>query len=80
MGAKHANRKADHPYPKKGRARGSPLTTTPDYDADELEFFKAVEKWKRDKRKQFPSLSELLGVLKELGWRKEPKGAINDGA
>lgn len=58
------------PMPSKGRQRGSPYTSAIEYDAEEIEFFKAVDEWKRRKGKQFPSLSELLGVLKGLGWRK----------
>lgn len=41
-----------------------------DYDADELEFLKAMDRYKRVNNRPFPTWSEVLGVLKGLGWRK----------
>lgn len=67
--AKHAAKKPRLANVKKSR-RGDPLTTTPDYDADEVEFLKAVDEYKRRKGRPFPSNSEILGVLKKLGWKK----------
>lgn len=40
------------------------------YDADEFEFLLAMDRFKREQNKPFPSWSEALGVLKSLGWRK----------
>lgn len=40
------------------------------YDDDELEFLKAVEKWKRDNRRQYPSCTDILGIAYSLGYRK----------
>ena len=42
-----------------------------DYTPEELEFLAAVDKYKREHRRPFPALTELLGVLKSLGYRKE---------
>ena len=40
------------------------------YDDEELEFMRAVEAYKRQKGRPFPALSELLEILRALGWRK----------
>jgi hypothetical protein len=48
------------------------------YDDDETEFLKAVERYKRERRRPFPTLSELLGVLKGLGWRKVGPGVTGE--
>ena len=47
-----------------------PVTRDVQYAADELEFLKAAERYKREKRRPFPTLTELLAVLRSLGWRK----------
>lgn len=73
MGAKHANKKKPASI-RKPRKRGmSPGSELPDYDADEFDFIKAIDRFKRENRKPFPTWSEVLGVLKGLGWRKEKK-------
>lgn len=40
------------------------------YTADEVEFMMAVEKWKRDNRRPFPTWREVLEVAHRLGYRK----------
>lgn len=42
----------------------------PDYSEDEVEFFKAVEKYKRENRRPFPTWREVLQVIRALGYRK----------
>lgn len=37
---------------------------------EELEFIQAIEKFKRDNGQPFPSWSEVLGIVKKLGYRK----------
>jgi hypothetical protein len=54
------------------RDDGSELTP------DEIEFGMAVEQWRVDNRNpdgsyRFPSCSDLLGIAKKLGYRKEKK-------
>lgn len=50
-----------------------------EYADDEKEFIKAVDSFKLTTGKKFPTLTELLNVLKALGYRKvqdaERKGA-----
>ncbi len=40
------------------------------YNADELEFLVAIDRYKRHRRRPYPDWAEVLGVLKKLGWRK----------
>ncbi len=39
-------------------------------DADDLEFIKAIEAYKEEKGRPFPSWSEVLKILKLLGYKK----------
>jgi hypothetical protein len=40
------------------------------YTPDELEFLKAMDRYKRDNRRPWPTWSEVLAVLRSLGYRK----------
>ena len=40
------------------------------YTDDEVEFMLAVDKYKRDSGSKFPTSSEVLAVLKKLGYKK----------
>jgi hypothetical protein len=40
------------------------------YSDEEWEFMQAMERYKRTKQRPFPTWREVLGVLKELGYRK----------
>lgn len=44
------------------------------FTPDEIEFMKAVDQYKRDNRRPFPTCSEVLAVLKALGYRKQKEG------
>jgi hypothetical protein len=48
-----------------------------DYSDAECEFILAMERYKRETRRRFPSWHEVLGVLKSLGYRKVEM--TNDG-
>jgi hypothetical protein len=52
------------------RRQVDPTTCERDYGDAELEFMRAVEAYKRQNRRPFPTLSELLEVLHSLGYRK----------
>ena len=41
-----------------------------EYQANELEFFRAVDRYKRERRRPFPTLSELLAIFFSLGYRQ----------
>jgi len=46
-----------------------------DLTPEQVEFGKAMERFKRERRRPFPTCSEVLEVLKSLGYRKvdQPK-------
>lgn len=47
-----------------------PTTCERDYSDDETEFMKAMDRYKRENRRPFPTWSEVLEVLRALGYRK----------
>lgn len=50
--------------------RGHPATAECVYNDDEVEFMKAMERFKREQRVPFPTCSQVLKVLLGLGYRK----------
>jgi hypothetical protein len=52
------------------RRQIDPTTCERDYDTEEIEFMKAIEDYKRDFCRPFPTWSEVLEVAKALGYRK----------
>jgi len=56
-----------------------PTTCERDYTDDETAFMKAMERYKRENRRPFPTWSEVLEVLHSLGYRKvaEPSDMPN---
>ena len=54
-----------------------PTTCERDYNDEETEFMKAMDRYKRENRRPFPTWSEVLEVLMSLGYRKvEPAGDL----
>lgn len=51
-----------------------PCTCERDYTDDDREFMLAMERYKRDNGRPFPTWSEALEVLKKLGYRKVTEG------
>ena len=47
-----------------------PTTCERDYNDDETDFMKAMDRYKRENRRPFPTWSEVLEVLGSLGYRK----------
>ena len=47
-----------------------PTTCERDYSDDEAEFMKAMDRYKRENRRPFPTWSEVLEVMRSLGYRK----------
>ena len=47
-----------------------PTTCERDYNDEETEFMKAMDRYKRENRRPFPTWSEVLEVLLALGYRK----------
>src|SRR5882762_3873205 len=75
----------DHEYPdvlvtdRRGKDRRDqgerrrqidPTTCERDYTNDEIEFMKAMDQYKRENRRPFPTWSEVLEVMRALGYRK----------
>ncbi len=58
-------------------ACASPITSEPGYDADDVEFMKAVHEYKKKHRRPFPTFCEILAIAKSLGYRKvAPEGPL----
>lgn len=47
-----------------------PTTCERDYTDEETLFMKAMERYKRENRRPFPTWSEVLEVMRSLGYRK----------
>jgi len=47
-----------------------PTTCERDYTADEVEFMKAMDDYKRRSGRQFPTWSEVLEVVRGLGYNR----------
>src|SRR5262245_39862149 len=52
------------------RRQVDPTTCERDYTDDEIIFMKAMDQYKRDNRRPFPTWSEVLEVLRALGYRR----------
>ncbi|MEC7564196.1 MAG: hypothetical protein VX738_00810 [Planctomycetota bacterium] len=54
------------------RRKIDPTTCERDYSAEEREFMMAYEAYKRSSGRNFPTCSEILEVIRDLGYRKLP--------
>jgi hypothetical protein len=52
------------------RRQVDPTTCEKDYSDEEITFMKAMDLYKRSNRRPFPTWSEVLEVLRSLGYRK----------
>jgi hypothetical protein len=52
------------------RRQIDPTTCERDYSDEEILFMRAMDQYKRDNRRPFPTWSEVLEVLRALGYRK----------
>ena len=52
------------------RRQIDPTTCERDYSGDEVEFMRAIDDYKRRSGRQFPTWSEVLEVIRDLGYRK----------
>ncbi|MGQ0636042.1 MAG: hypothetical protein ACT4QC_15635 [Planctomycetaceae bacterium] len=53
------------------RRQIDPTTCERDYTPEEIEFMRAMDEYKRRAGRQFPTWSEVLEVLKGLGYKRE---------
>jgi hypothetical protein len=54
------------------RRQIDPTTCERDYTDDEVQFMSALEQYKRTSGRMFPTCSEILEVLRGLGYEKRP--------
>ena len=52
------------------RRQVDPTTCEKDYNDEEIIFMKAMDQYKRSNRRPFPTWSEVLEVLRSLGYRR----------
>lgn len=52
------------------RRQIDPTTCERDYSGDEIDFMRAMDDYKRRSGRQFPTWSEVLEVIKDMGYRK----------
>ena len=58
------------------RRQIDPTTCERDYNNEEIEFMKAIEQYKKEFSRPFPTWSEVLEVLKSIGYRKVAERSI----
>ena len=61
------------------RRQIDPTTCERDYSTDEIEFMKAMDQYKRENRRPFPTWSEVLEVLRAIGYRRVAEPSIMPG-
>ena len=61
------------------RRQIDPTTCERDYNNEEIEFMKAMDQYKRENRRPFPTWSEVLEVLRALGYRKTAEPSMMPG-
>lgn len=57
------------------RRQIDPTTCERDYSDDEIDFMKAMDDYKRRSGRQFPTWSEVLEVLRSMGYRRVAEAA-----
>src|ERR1700724_1035691 len=62
------------------RRQIDPTTCERDYSEEEIAFMKAMDQYKRANRRPFPTWSEVLEVLRSLGYRKTEAATALPGA
>jgi len=58
------------------RRQIDPTTCERDYTADEIEFMNAMDEYKRASGRMFPTCSEVLEVIRKLGYEKRPPEGV----
>jgi hypothetical protein len=68
-----ATRKTEHSQSARRRLI-DPTTCERDYATDELEFMQALDRYKRTSGRMFPTCSEVLEVVRSLGYVRAANG------
>jgi hypothetical protein len=58
------------------RRQIDPTTCERDYNDEEIEFMQALDQYKRTSGRMFPTCSEILEVIRALGYQKVPGAAL----
>jgi hypothetical protein len=58
------------------RRQIDPTTCEREYTPDEVEFMNALDQYKRKSGRMFPTCSEVLEVIRELGYVKDPLAQV----
>jgi hypothetical protein len=61
------------------RRQVDPTTCEKDYSDEEIIFMKAMDQYKRANRRPFPTWSEVLEVLRALGYRRVEAATVMPG-
>jgi hypothetical protein len=56
------------------RRQIDPTTCERDYNQDEIEFMQALDAYKRANGRMFPTCSEILEVIRDMGYVRMPAG------
>jgi hypothetical protein len=59
------------------RRQIDPTTCERDYTSDEIEFMGALDEYKRRNGRMFPTCSEVLEVVRNLGYEKRPESVVS---
>ena len=62
------------------RRQIDPTTCERDYTPDEIEFMNALDDYKRESGRMFPTCSEVLEVIRKLGYEKPPQADAGNQA
>jgi hypothetical protein len=62
------------------RRQIDPTTCERDYSQEELEFMNALDQYKRANGRMFPTCSEVLEVIRGLGYEKRPQNTPSQDA
>ena len=57
------------------RRQIDPTTCERDYTVEEVEFMRALDEYKRKSGRMFPTCSEILEVIRDIGYSKQPATA-----
>ncbi|MCS7303638.1 MAG: hypothetical protein NZ602_00820 [Thermoguttaceae bacterium] len=62
------------------RRQIDPTTCERDYTPEEIEFMRALDEYKRSSGRMFPTCSEILEVLRKLGYEKRSSASESSSA
>jgi len=71
----HQRRQLERREKVNRRRQIDPTTCERSYSIEEIEFMNALDAYKRTSGRMFPTCSEILEVLRDLGYEKRPGGA-----